>query len=1660
MSRITTFNPDEITIKSFQVDYMTINSFPGAVVNEMDNERLLVNQFETDRFSIIGGKHGLAINATRQQASEMTGVGLFVDDNIYLTGTLYASNIHILGNNINDSNVEKIISAINDYTLPIQSSGLIDSILYNYYMPDFLTIGTLNDSINNRNALNITRRANNSISNIQLAIRNQTDNVQTQEISEFLIGTVGDSGEAPAILMTSIGKSLEFHISRNRHDIDIAYNNNLDYYSNVPNYSNIPIPAAVIDTQGCLNINDTNALDIAYNIDFDVTLSNTTRLNVNGLAYMHDIITYDYFSQDIKHLNDIYVRKEGFTLYTHQLYPGEFAAGPFLFTCNVTIPTLEVTHDLIVHSNVLFAADFTIQDTSSNSFHVMTDSFFNKQTYIDDATCYNLDISGSLQKNGSNLNVTDINIRSINTDIDSILSFIPDYISNSNDLAISISTYIHMHDISNLQTYLQDAENLDQTLANEITLRLLTNSYIDKTHVLSYALNTAINFDSSNLIVPGLVGIGIQNTEPYNNMLTINRHANLDQYSPEILINDIQDLSIKYIHKAYIGHSRGVNLNGNDYNTFSITTNPNKSGNHHIAFFPGVVPTLSEGVQSFTPSLILYDQSSGTRKVGFNITNPRNDIDLNQNVLFGNDVYKMYKDQQLKIVHMLLNYNNKVILDHSDVSIIDLNISNLTITNGIIHTSGYMLTETDGSLTTLQSFREKTDGMYIDSGNINIGYQADITPIHNVALQIRNHNTEGNNNTVVRLFQAYDSWNNTDQYTGFDICRYTNNTDNKWYIYNRNDGTQNLHIGYQQTSELDFSFLKMLKLNDINEIYINNNTNDRTYINGSLTVYGDIAIEGSNNTYKLNGLELTSNSINISAIEPPASNDLSIQKEYDILIQANKVVNLVRDTSSFYVGHMVENDGLINYLALYLNEQNSLSTTLQDGVDSRFVVFHRQIPNDVNHTPAAAFKVYPQVNDITGDCRVRLGILPTSAQSKYYRENSYADLQLLSSLNNYDRVSEFRLNLYSTTLNDTTTFRIYNNNGFVYYKFADATVPHIATSLFHVYGNNHQHSLHLQNDNLSVSLLLQNNTNNWNLTANSDFAISSNLINKIILQNNNVGINVDKPSYTLDIFNNNSGNLGCSHLVNNYTTITNLVVESNINFPVSLMSYDPDVIYSSNADNPLRFVSIGSKQITIPFSTSIYDLTIEYYQDTTNQYDIDIEIEGTYKIDFFANVQLIKGMALPELSLIDMGDDVFTLSYLNDFGYSSNIDYISKVFYVNQSFDFNSIQIDINRDVIIEYQRYANNDGYGIINVSYNQAKPHIVMESYLANTFNSQFHHLYSYNGLFEIYAEQKNDYYRKILGIDDTGNLTVNSIDVNELKIAGNSVKDFTDILNEFKNLQINTIESSNNIYIKSDRVVLMNTDIVEFDLDDNFVVDRNKQGSNILTVSNYYDVDSYLFFTNNIQQYYKIGISGDHFKLFYKEIPIPALDIEYDPNNQNFYYRFYGKIDYETLNKGEIDIGDLHITKNSIYNSNPVTTDIISFYKNTQMIMNLDSRKITVNNKLLANAGIDVIGGINQLSDKRLKENIKKIDSALEKIDSLNGVIYHNVKSNKTETGLIAQDVVNVLPEVISYDSDNYLNISYGNMMGFIVEAIKELKNEFNNLKYRVEKELWKP
>jgi hypothetical protein len=107
---------------------------------------------------------------------------------------------------------------------------------------------------------------------------------------------------------------------------------------------------------------------------------------------------------------------------------------------------------------------------------------------------------------------------------------------------------------------------------------------------------------------------------------------------------------------------------------------------------------------------------------------------------------------------------------------------------------------------------------------------------------------------------------------------------------------------------------------------------------------------------------------------------------------------------------------------------------------------------------------------------------------------------------------------------------------------------------------------------------------------------------------------------------------------------------------------------------------------------------------------------------------------------------------------------------------------------------------------------------------------------------------------------------------------------------------------------------------------------------------------------------------------------------------------------------------------------------------------------------------ITGYGSPSDARLKENITTITNALTLIDGLRGVYYDwtddylenfvgNVFVPKHDTGVIAQEVQEVLPEVVFMKPNGDLGVRYEKIVGVLIQAIKELKTEVASLRTQI-------
>ena len=165
------------------------------------------------------------------------------------------------------------------------------------------------------------------------------------------------------------------------------------------------------------------------------------------------------------------------------------------------------------------------------------------------------------------------------------------------------------------------------------------------------------------------------------------------------------------------------------------------------------------------------------------------------------------------------------------------------------------------------------------------------------------------------------------------------------------------------------------------------------------------------------------------------------------------------------------------------------------------------------------------------------------------------------------------------------------------------------------------------------------------------------------------------------------------------------------------------------------------------------------------------------------------------------------------------------------------------------------------------------------------------------------------------------------------------------------------------------------------------------------------------------------------------------------------------------------NLYGTLNVIKNPEEPTIPNINTDGNLKVNLNATiNKKLTVNgdtklNKklILAKCG-DVAKRIDRAdrlpsSDRRLKTNITQIKNSLSKILQLNGVEFDFIESANSgylgvhQIGLIAQDVKEIIPEVVGENIDGNLGVSYQHLVALLVEAVKEQQEQINELKRKI-------
>ena len=161
--------------------------------------------------------------------------------------------------------------------------------------------------------------------------------------------------------------------------------------------------------------------------------------------------------------------------------------------------------------------------------------------------------------------------------------------------------------------------------------------------------------------------------------------------------------------------------------------------------------------------------------------------------------------------------------------------------------------------------------------------------------------------------------------------------------------------------------------------------------------------------------------------------------------------------------------------------------------------------------------------------------------------------------------------------------------------------------------------------------------------------------------------------------------------------------------------------------------------------------------------------------------------------------------------------------------------------------------------------------------------------------------------------------------------------------------------------------------------------------------------------------------------------------------------------TFTVTNVDPASNYITVTPEFSNPAFTVGAALLFQNPFFANNGGAGDLYVNGSIYATGNITAFYGAP--SDARLKENVRTIENALDKVKQISGVLYDWTAEAqpkglpKEDTGVIAQDVQKVLPEVITTTAEGFLGVRYEKLAGLIIEAIKELSDQVDEIKKKL-------
>ena len=1208
-----------------EIERLNMNDTEYLVVGDGKGSANYADNTQDGIRNMYVNSRGVSINTSRNIYNQSdANTSLYVSKNIHCDGIIRAngiqfSNITIEGT-LTSNLILNLINAVEYHkkTHPFKAGiafykNNINNIQFpvnNVYTEDNLTLGAFVDTNYNKHALNINTATNNDFNSIQLAIRNDTKSTSITgtaidpNFSKLSIGIIGANSKSPAVISTTRGMPLEFHVSKTSSEINLLYDNKrsaLPIYVNDTDYAAMTIDENAnvcigIDKSETIKYNKKNLINGIYST---VQIEKNPRLVVKGASKFEDIIIYNHFNKQYDNIDDIYIRTDGLTdLNPSIIKSGSFYGDRYIFKKDVNVENLLTTNNI-----------------------------------------------SSVRLNSTNINAENI---TINTDANftGTVNFNPEKLLEINKLKITNFLEVDGYRINPDRN---GGSNFFYTIFNPDIVN------VDANNNISFPKRLSIGPSEGDF--PGIVNVYKNNT-PANVLGEVQNNRKFeiilqDDTMPDKFIANIGRISyVDYFDNSLIINTNVVNGKENNiyfYPSYDITK-------------------LQRGVdypnfKNSPPSLSITNKG-----VGININIPREDLRLDIVGKMCATEYYVSKYNVISKISSFIYDNNKNYFNlfneetykycinyDSSASMLSSKMKGLNVKQGV---NADLYYQNDTLIETLR-ITKNTDGFFTNQ-KIALGWNEEDLK---VPLQIRNISTDDHNYSIIRIYRGLKGGglNNNANFSGIDICEYDRDLDDdrnleKWFIY-RNHKHDLLNIkrvgplqfGYTDKTITPTTYGMTMYYNNINSNYhIEFNNPDVSYefmkksSISAVSIYGDLDVYGN-----INIIDNNSNNFNFRL------------KKLEKLSELEYYVNVV-STSNFIYKNFIDHDD-IEYSGKNIILKPIESIIVDSTVNNNIPFVVKQNNHEFS---TAKFITYPNILNSSAvmNSSIELGIYKNNEFTTAYDARKATNINNMIKFNvsnDTQHVNNTKLTFSYYSKEEYYPFIEFNNNSFSktsYMHLGYGVNEYDSNITLHIDDNN-KCGIQITNIEKPIKINMVNTSgsrNKYTILSSGNYTNKYKFTIDIDDIPSTVNQLRDRDGLTTNIFTiapyneNNNMRKGARFGFNEINPKQTVVINSELDELPLLINqrYTQDKIYTSAETNTCNFNLVYTVNSNWDNIDKTYKST-EYKYTTRNNDVINIDING-YPIDA-KNVYYKKSYITKNISYSSVYSNIFV-----DYKYNNN----------------------------------------------------------------------------------------------------------------------------------------------------------------------------------------------------------------------------------------------------------------------------------------------------------------------------------------------------------------------------------------------------------------------